>query len=121
MTASRILLGAVIAAAIWGKGGSLVQQAPASASAHRNPMAEDTSAKMAGGKLYARECASCHGAMGEGSGKAPPLARPDIRRAAPGSLFWVLRNGALRHGMPSFAHLQEAQRWQIVTFLQKDK
>jgi len=29
----------------------------------------------------------------------------------------VLRNGSLRHGMPSFAHLPEQQRWQIVTYL----
>jgi hypothetical protein len=38
--------------------------------------------------------------------------------ASPGTLFWVLRNGSLRRGMPSFAHLPEPARWQIITFLQ---
>ncbi len=52
-------------------------------------------------------------------------AEPDLRakscenaRAVPGALFWILRNGDLRHGMPPFAHLPEAQRWQIIEFLQ---
>ena len=37
--------------------------------------------------------------------------------ASPGALFWVLRNGSLKRGMLSFAHLPEAQRWQIITYL----
>jgi mono/diheme cytochrome c family protein len=45
------------------------------------------------------------------------LASPIVREAEPGKLFWILRNGSLRHGMPSFAHLPEEQRWQIVMYL----
>jgi mono/diheme cytochrome c family protein len=40
-----------------------------------------------------------------------------VRQAPPGAIFWVLRNGALWRGMPSFSHLPEQQRWQIVTYL----
>ena len=36
-----------------------------------------------------------------------------------GALFWALRNGSLNKGMPSFAHLPNPQRWQIITFLRQ--
>ena len=72
-----------------------------------------------GETVYRKECAACHGARRQGSEKAPPLNRGDIREAPPGALFWVLRNGSLHRGMPSFAHLPELERWQIVTLLQE--
>jgi mono/diheme cytochrome c family protein len=97
--------------------GSLVQRASAPDSRLTNPFGGNEAARRAGAKLYGRECAPCHGARREGIGKAPPLDRTDIYRAEPGALFWVLRNGSLRDGMPSFAHLPEPERWQIVTFL----
>lgn len=112
---SRIFV--VLLAVLTATGGDLVQQAPAKALQKRNPMEGNNEARRAGAKLYARECAGCHGANREGRGKAPPLDRPEIGAAAAGALYWVLRNGSLRRGMPSFAHLPEAQRWQIVTFL----
>lgn len=102
----------------WARLGSLLQQAPAKSAAIRNPMEGQDRAQRAGAKLYARECAACHGANGTGREKAPPLNRPEVYNAAPGALFWVLRNGSLHTGMPSFAHLPEAQRWQIVTYVQ---
>jgi mono/diheme cytochrome c family protein len=99
------------------RSGSLVQTAPPRAATRQNPYEGDGRAPRAGAKLYARECAACHGVQREGRKKAPPLDRPDIREASSGTLFWVLRNGSLHRGMPSFAHLPEAQRWQLVTFL----
>ena len=100
-----------------GSGGTLVRTAPARASERRNPLEGDGQAERAGAKLYARECATCHGINREGRRNAPSLNRPEIHGAASGALFWVLRNGSLHRGMPSFAHLPEAQRWQIITFL----
>jgi mono/diheme cytochrome c family protein len=83
-----------------------------------NPLAGQDRARRAGAKLFSRECASCHGENGGGGlGKAPPLRQKEIYDGPPGALFWVLRNGSLRRGMPSFAHLPEAQRWQIITWL----
>jgi mono/diheme cytochrome c family protein len=100
---------------------SLLQQAPPKAAAKRNPMEGDERARRAGAKLYARECSSCHGMNAEGSEKAPPLRRAEVYQAPAGTLFWILENGSLHHGMPSFAHLPEPQRWQIVTFLRSLK
>jgi mono/diheme cytochrome c family protein len=98
--------------------GSLLSQAPLSTAARRNPLEGQERARRAGAKLFARECASCHGENGAGGGgKAPPLRHSAIREAFPGALFWVLRHGSIPDGMPSFAHLPEAQRWQIITWL----
>jgi mono/diheme cytochrome c family protein len=109
--ASVVLLGCVMAAEGVPRAGTLVQQAPPSTAALHNPYEHQPLAEKSGAKLFRRECSSCHGAGGVGGlGKAPPLNRRDIQSAAPGALFWVLRNGSLRLGMPSFAHLPEAQR-----------
>ena len=97
--------------------GSPVQRAPAKASAWINPYQGNSLARLAGAKLYMRECAACHGPDAAGSGKAPALVLPRVSQAPPGALYWVLRNGSLRRGMPSFAHLPEPQRWQIVTYI----
>jgi mono/diheme cytochrome c family protein len=97
--------------------GSLTQRAPAKAVQRQNPFDSNEAAQRAGQKLYARDCASCHGDRGQGRRHAPPLDRADIQNAAPGALFWVLTNGSRYRGMPSFAHLPEAQRWQLVAFL----
>jgi mono/diheme cytochrome c family protein len=98
-------------------GADLLQQAAAHAAPKINPFDDDNRARRAGAKLFARECAACHGEDARGIGKAPALRRADVEQAAPGTLFWILKNGSLYRGMPSFAHLPEQQRWQIVTFL----
>jgi len=105
-------------AVTWARGESLVDRAPARTTAMSNPFEGQDRARRAGAKLFARECASCHGPNGAGGlGKAPPLRQAEVYRAAPGKLFWILRNGSLQRGMPSFAHLPEPQRWQIITWL----
>ena len=97
--------------------GSLVQQAPVEYAQLPNAYEGDPLAVRAGAKLFARECSACHGADAHGIGKTPPLVIPDVYRAAPGALLWVLTNGSLNRGMPSYAHLPEPQRWQLVTYL----
>lgn len=119
MKRAGMLFLVLLAAMARERDGTLVQQAPAQAARQTNPLGENARAGRAGAKLFAQECAACHGARRQGSEKAPPLDRGDIRRAPPGALFWVLRNGSLHRGMPSFAHLPELERWQIVTFLQE--
>lgn len=104
-------------AASWAYGRSPIQQAPQSAAATKNPLEGQERARQAGAKIFTRECAACHGVNAQGRDTAPPLRQPEVYTAPPGSIFWVLRNGSLRRGMPSFAHLPEPRRWQIVTYL----
>ncbi len=113
------LLGACLLVAVGcAQAGSLLQEAPRRAAGVSNPFEGQERARRAGAKLFARECAACHGKNATGGlGKAPPLRHPGVYKAAPGALFWILRNGSLQRGMPSFAHLPEPQRWQIITWL----
>ena len=91
--------------------------APASASRLRNPYEGRPNAVLAGRKLFLRHCAQCHGEKAEGGRNAPPLRSGRVREAPDGVLFWFLKNGNLRAGMPSWSGLPPAQRWQIVSFL----
>lgn len=109
----------LLLARVGAPGQSAIERAPRRAAGLVNPLQGSVPARRAGAKLFARECAACHGLNRQGGRQAPPLARADIYQAAPGILFWVLRNGSLRRGMPSFAHLPEPERWQIVTFVRE--
>jgi len=97
-----------------------VQRAPRGAAEVQSPMAASDRNIRAGAKLYARECAVCHGEKREGKGKAMPLAFAEVEQAPAGTLYWVLTNGSMKRGMPSFAHLPDRQRWQIIAFLRAD-
>jgi len=92
--------------------------APAAAAQMQNPYAGDAQAAAGGKKLYAQNCAQCHGNNLQGMGPAPSLLGPSTRKAKPGELFWFITNGNLNNGMPSWSQLPKPQRWQIVTFLE---
>jgi mono/diheme cytochrome c family protein len=100
---------------------SLLQRASRIAPPAKDPYAGSEPAQQAGGKLFERECSGCHGEDGRGNGRrgTPPLTTPLVRQADPGGLFWILRNGSASHRMPSFSHLPEQRRWQIIAYLQK--
>ena len=95
------------------------RNAPASTTQIKNPYSGNTQAAAAGKKLYAQNCAQCHGNNLRGMGPAPALDSPRVRAAKPGELFWFITTGNLSSGMPSWAKLPKQQRWQMVTFLQK--
>src|SRR5437879_6279594 len=82
-----------------------------------NPFENDPQAVLVGKKLFQQHCASCHGSGAEGKGKRPNLHSETIRNATPGELQWLLTNGSLKNGMPSWSRLPEQQRWQLVRFL----
>jgi mono/diheme cytochrome c family protein len=92
-------------------------KAPRKAVARRNPLEGDRDAVAAGEKLFGLHCAECHGEMAEGGRKAPSLLADPVQQAAPGTLFWILTNGVVRHGMPVWSKLPEPQRWQLVSYL----
>ncbi|MBE1162764.1 PQQ-dependent sugar dehydrogenase [Dyella acidiphila] len=90
--------------------------APSAAAAVANPDSGQA-AISAGGQLYAAHCASCHGAVGQGTGNIPALAHGATQQATDGALFWFITKGAVNDGMPSWVALPEQQRWQIVSYL----
>ncbi|HEX5482442.1 MAG TPA: c-type cytochrome [Terriglobia bacterium] len=90
---------------------------PRSARSLPNPFKGNPRAAAAGHKLFERHCAQCHGMDARGIGSAANLRSPGIQDTPPGSLFWVLRNGRIRRGMPSWSQLPDQQLWQMVTYL----
>ncbi len=55
--------------------------------------------------------------MADGGKKGPSLRADEVQQATPGTLFWLLTNGVVRHGMPVWSKLPEPQRWQLVSFI----
>lgn len=83
----------------------------------QNPFAGNPAARAAGAKLFQHNCASCHGDDAYGKDHHPSLHSEHVRDATPGELQWLLTNGSMKNGMPSWSRLPEQQRWQIITFL----
>ena len=97
---------------------SSFRNAPASAEQMKHPYAGDAQAAAGGKKLYAQNCAQCHGNDLQGMGPAPALTTSKVKSASAGDLFWFITNGDLNKGMPGWPQLPKQQRWQIITFLE---
>ena len=97
--------------------GAWLARVPAHDRSRANPLEPTPAATAAGAKLFHQNCASCHGSQAQGHGRKPSLHSARVHTATDGELFWLLTNGSLRNGMPSWSRLPEAERWQIVTFL----
>ena len=97
--------------------GLWLTKVPEEARVRSNPMTADPNSIAAGKKLFQQNCATCHGRLGQGSGKRPNLHSERLKSATPGQLEWLLKNGSLKNGMPSWSRLPEPQRWQLVTYL----
>ena len=91
--------------------------APASTRATKNPYAGQSAAAQAGKALYARNCLSCHGKTGKGTGNVPSLVDGRLDSVPSGEVFWFITQGDKDNGMPSWAALPEKQRWQIITYV----
>jgi glucose/arabinose dehydrogenase len=91
--------------------------APDSTRQMKNPYEGQTAAVEAGHQLYARNCLSCHGRAGKGSGNVPSLVDGKLESVSSGEVFWFITKGDKDGGMPSWAFLPVSQRWQIVTFV----
>ena len=97
--------------------GAWLNRVPERERVKTNPFDSDQRAIAAGAKLFRQNCASCHGDEGVGRGKKPNLHSDRVRGASAGELQWLLTNGSMKNGMPSWSRLPEQQRWQIVTYL----
>jgi len=92
--------------------------APDSAKTQKNPYQGQSAAATAGKPLYARNCLSCHGRAGKGTGNVPSLVDGKLKSVPQGEVFWFITQGDKDNGMPSWAFLPEQERWQIVTYVE---
>ncbi len=97
--------------------GAWKSKVPEKDRARENPYDSQANAIAAGAKLFHQNCASCHGSEATGTEKKPGLHSERIRNSTPGELEWLLKNGSMKNGMPSWSRLPEQQRWQIVSYL----
>jgi mono/diheme cytochrome c family protein len=111
-----IMTVAIAAFAVAGDG-EWLKNVPDKDRARSNPLVSDSDAVAAGGKLYRDHCKRCHGADGQGIGGKPSVRSDRVQSATPGELEWLLRNGSLKNGMPSWSSMPEPQRWQMVSYV----
>src|SRR5262249_15134343 len=95
--------------------------APPSSAQLKNPYAGQRTAVSEGSKLYTRNCGSCHGIGGRGTGNIPALSHSAMKSVPDGEVFWFITTGSVKNGMPAWAQLPEQQRWKIVTYLKSLK
>jgi len=91
-----------------------------------NPLAVTDENMLAGVKIYAEDCAVCHGdkskkATDIAAGlyqKPPQLADKGVEDDPEGVTFWRVKHGIRLTGMPSYARdLSDKQIWQVSMFL----
>lgn len=111
---------------VWAAKTSLHATLRRSAPRVTDPLAASSDNLIAGVKLYAQNCAVCHG---DASGNAtkvakglyqepPQLANDGVEDDPDGVTFWKLKHGIRWTGMPAFDKtLSDKQLWQLTLFL----
>jgi mono/diheme cytochrome c family protein len=98
--------------------GSWLKNVPARDHEKTSPYRNLPDAVAAGRRVYAERCSRCHGRNAEGTKKRPPLTSARVQQqATEGDLHWLLVNGNLRKGMPSWAKLPDPQLWQVIAYV----
>ena len=110
-------------------------QHPAEGGAHqhpeaaklKNPVASNAESIAAGQKLYAKNCASCHGESGKGDGKMGAQLKPLPTNltdtewkhgSTDGEIFTVVREGIRTTTMKSFkSKMTEHELWDVVNYV----
>jgi cytochrome c oxidase cbb3-type subunit 3 len=111
-----ILISAVLSFGI--ADGAWLKNVPSRDHEKTNPYHDQPDAIAAGKRIFEANCAPCHGKNAEGTKKRPPLTSERVQtQATEGDLHWLLVNGSMRKGMPSWAKLPDQQLWQVITYL----
>jgi mono/diheme cytochrome c family protein len=90
-----------------------------------DPPAKSPELLAKGKAAFAKYCASCHGAKGEGDGvaakalKTKPrnLATEPLKSPGPAGVFETLGNGVKGTQMVPFKHLPEEDRWALTFYV----
>ena len=98
--------------------GAWLARVPGKDHERSNPYQGQTDAIAAGRRIYEEHCLHCHGENAEGTKKRPPLRSERVQQqATPGDLHWLLFNGNMKKGMPSWAKLPDQQLWQVIAYV----
>ena len=100
-----------------GADGSWMKHVPEKDRQRTNPYAGQSDAIQAGSRVFADHCAKCHGADALGLDKHPSLRSGRVQHATDGEIAWLLKNGSLAAGMPSWSALPEPTRWQVIAYV----
>jgi len=83
-----------------------------------NPYQGQPDAVLAGQRVFHDHCAHCHGENAEGTKKRPTLRSERVQQqATDGDLHWLLVNGNMGYGMPSWSKLGDPQIWQVILYV----
>lgn len=122
LLSAGILLLILLYPALFGKafaaGRDWLAKVPARDHERVNPYRQQKEAVLAGHRVFLERCAQCHGQNAEGSERRPSLRSDRIQSGATeGDLHWLLVNGNMKRGMPSWAKLPDQQRWQVISYI----
>jgi mono/diheme cytochrome c family protein len=112
-----IVTGAMLAAICLAADGGWLKAVPDADRKRVNPLAGRADAVTAGRRVFDDHCAKCHGNDALGRGKRPSLRSDRVQQATDGEIFWLLKNGNLPKGMPTWATIPEPMRWQVIAFV----
>lgn len=118
MRLAGVTIAAVLVAVICiAADGSWLKSVPDADRKRVNPLAGQLDAVTAGKRVFEDHCAKCHGGDALGRGKRPSLRSERVQQATDGEIFWLLKNGNLPKGMPTWATIPEPMRWQVITYV----
>ncbi len=87
-----------------------------------NPYHDQPDAIAAGQRVFHDHCAHCHGQDAEGTKKRPSLRTERVQQqATEGDLHWLLVNGSMGSGMPTWSKLGDPQIWQVISYVRSLK
>jgi mono/diheme cytochrome c family protein len=113
-----ILIALITLASASGPDGHWLEKVPARDRERSNPYQSQADAVSAGRRIYEDHCMKCHGEDAEGDKKHPSLHSDRVQsQATEGDLHWLLVNGYMKKGMPSWAKLPDPQLWQLVAYI----
>jgi mono/diheme cytochrome c family protein len=98
--------------------GAWLNSVPSKDHEKANPYQGQVDAIAAGRNIFEEHCAKCHGEDAQGTKKRPSLRTDRVQQqATPGDLHWLLVNGNMKKGMPSWSKLGDPQIWQVISYL----
>ncbi len=108
----------VVTPAFCAADGAWLNHVPAKDHGRKNPYEGRADAVAAGRIVFSDHCSKCHGENAQGTKKRPSLRSARVQQqATEGDLHWLLVNGNMARGMPSWAKLGDPQIWQVISYL----